>query len=111
MLTGTQSQIEWAEKIRPTVVRAFDRVTAEFEVRAGKQSGEVEAETRLILAILAQKRAETMANARAGYFIKNWQSLSDQVRQMIAADPRYQAIKNARAARRATSVPADAAKT
>jgi hypothetical protein len=101
MLTGTQSQIEWARKIRPTVAEAFDRVEATFTERVAKQTGEAAAETRAILAIIEQKRAETMSNARAGYFIKNWYSLSDQVRQMIAADPRYKIIKDARAARRA----------
>jgi hypothetical protein len=44
-----------------------------------------------------------MANQRAGYFIREWQELSDQVRQMIAKDPRYQAIKDQRASRRRTA--------
>ena len=34
-----------------------------------------------------------MANPSAGYFIKDWQELTDQVRQMIFKDPRYQTIK------------------
>jgi hypothetical protein len=34
-----------------------------------------------------------MAIAQAGYFIRDWQNLNDQVRQMIAKDPQYQAIK------------------
>ncbi|HEX4277712.1 MAG TPA: hypothetical protein VHZ74_20290 [Bryobacteraceae bacterium] len=76
-----------------------------FEARASHQTGETLAETRTILAILEQKRAETMANDRAGYFIRDWQSLSDQVRQLIAADPRYQAIKEARTVRRGAPAP------
>jgi hypothetical protein len=37
-----------------------------------------------------------MAQERAGYFIKDWHELTDQVRQMIAKDPRYQVIKSNR---------------
>jgi hypothetical protein len=38
-----------------------------------------------------------MSRSQAGYFIRDWQEISDQVRQMIFQDPRYQAIKNHRA--------------
>jgi hypothetical protein len=48
------------------------------------------------IAILEEKRAEVMANDRAGYFIRDWQELGDQVRRMIGQDARYQAIKAAR---------------
>ena len=37
-----------------------------------------------------------MRSERAGYFIHDWQEIGDQVRQMIFADPRYQAIKGRR---------------
>jgi len=49
--------------------------------------------TRAIIAIVEEKRAEVMAEDQAGYFIHDWQELSDQVRQMILRDVRYQAIK------------------
>ena len=49
--------------------------------------------TRAIIAILEEKRAEVMANDAAGYFIVEWQELSDRVRRLIIQDPRYQAIK------------------
>jgi hypothetical protein len=52
-----------------------------------------------VIAILEEKRAETMANNQAGYFIRNWQELTDQVRQLIAADVRYQAIRANRKSR------------
>ena len=68
------------------------------------QTGEKQSETRTILAILEQKRVETMANRQAGYFIRDWQELSDQVRQLIAKDPRYQAVKDQRTARRSTTI-------
>jgi hypothetical protein len=99
-LTGTQSQIEWAETIRVNVDREFDRVASVFEAQATRQTELDQADTRAIIAILEAKRTETFANERAGYFIRDWQELNDQVRQMIAKDPGYQAIKTNRAARR-----------
>jgi hypothetical protein len=92
LLIGTASQVEWAERIRQSVDREFDRVANAFEAVACKQTQSDRAETRCVIALLEEKRAETMANDRAGYFIRNWQELSDQVRRMIAEDHRYQAI-------------------
>lgn len=103
-LTGTPNQVEWAEQIRLTVAQEFDRVARVFQAQAGIQTGQKQSETRTILAILEQKRAETMANRQAGYFIREWQELSDQVRQMIAKDPRYQAVKDQRVARRRAAI-------
>ena len=57
-------------------------------------------DTQAVIAILEDKRAEVMSREQAGYFIHDWQEISDQVRHMIARDPRFQAIKVARAARR-----------
>ena len=34
-----------------------------------------------------------MARDQAGYFIKEWQEISDQVRKMLLADARYQMIR------------------
>src|SRR5437763_11969189 len=101
-LTGTPAQVEWAERIRLTVAQEFDRVAKVFQAQLSLQTGQNQAETRTIIAILEQKRETTMANEKAGYFIRDWQELSDQVRQMIAKDPRYLAIKAQRARRRAT---------
>jgi hypothetical protein len=103
-LTGTPAQVEWAERIRLTVAREFDRVAKVFQAQVGIQTGQKQAETRTIIAILEQKRAETMAIRTAGYFIREWQELSDQVRRMIADDPRYQTIRDQRAVRRRTAV-------
>jgi hypothetical protein len=41
-----------------------------------------------------------MRREEAGYFIHDWQEIGDQVRQMIFHDPRYQAIRGNKAARR-----------
>ena len=99
-MTGTASQVEWAEQIRLRVSQEFDRVADAFRIQAGKQTELDKAETLTVIAILEEKRIETMANDRAGYFIRDWQELSDQVRQLIARDPRYQAIKTNRTERR-----------
>jgi hypothetical protein len=97
--TGTPNQIEWAEQIRLTVTWEFDRVANAFRLRMNQQTGPDQAETLAVIAILEQKRTETMANTQAGYFIRDWRELSDQVRQMIWKDPRYQEIKARREAR------------
>ena len=57
-------------------------------------------EMEAVIAILENKRVEVMSVRRAGYFIQVWQEITDQVRQMIFHDARYQAIKTKREARR-----------
>ena len=99
-MTGTPSQIEWAEQIRPRVDAEFERVATAFRFTADHQTGADREDTLSVIAILEEKREETLANDQAGYFIRNWQELTDQVRQSIAADERYQTIRQAREARR-----------
>jgi len=108
-LTGTESQIEWAERIRVNVAREFDRVANAFRTVAGKQTAQGRSETQKVLAILEEKRAETMSNRRAGYFIRDWQELNDQVRQLIFKDSRYQAIQADRTARSDNEIQKNAA--
>lgn len=98
-MTGTPSQIEWAAILRPRAGAEFDRVARAFEVVADNQSGPERADTETILTILAEMRADVMANNRAGYFIREWQEPDGRVRLMIAADARYHAIQAQRAAR------------
>ena len=92
-LTGTVNQIEWAERIRTEVNVEFDRVASALEAAARRQGEPDRSNTRAMMAILEDKRAEVMANQKAGYFIHDWQELRDQVRQLIKGDPRYKAIK------------------
>jgi hypothetical protein len=99
-MTGTPSQIEWAELIKPRVNAEFDRVSKALRVAGGKQVEQNRIDTCAVIAILEEKRVEVMAKDQAGYFIRDWQELKDQVRQMIAQDSRYQAIKAKKAARR-----------
>lgn len=98
-LTGTPSQIEWAELIKPRVGAEFDRVAAALTGAGATRSDHVRADARAAVAILEDKRAEVMANASAGYFIRDWQELNGQVRRLIVQDPRYRAIQASKVAR------------
>lgn len=99
-LHGTPSQVEWAERIRKNVDAEFDRVAAAFRSVAASQSTQDREETERVISILEDKRAQVMAVRDAGHFIKSWQEITDQVRQMIFHDKRYQTIKSARESRR-----------
>jgi hypothetical protein len=92
-LVGTVNQVAWAEQIRAKVNAEFDRVVKALESREPSQTEQHQSETRAVIAILEDKRANVMAEDQAGYFIHNWQELRDQVRRMIIQDPRYLAIK------------------
>ena len=92
-LLGSTSQIEWAVAIRTRVNDEFDRVAKSFRSIAQRQDARKRSDTEAILAILEDKRTEVLSRDRAGYFIHDWQEISDQVRQMIGQDPRYQLIK------------------
>ena len=99
-MSGTASQVEWAQRIRCRVNDEFDRVARAFRSVAAKQSDERRAATEAILGILEEKRTAVMSRHDAGYFIKEWQEIGDQVRQTIFHDPRFQAIQAARVAPR-----------
>jgi hypothetical protein len=98
-MSGTSSQVEWAERIKRQKIAEFDRVAAALRSVAGKQDHEKRADTEAVIAILEDKRAEVMSKRHAGYFIHEWQEISDQVRRMIGQDSRYQAIQARKAAR------------
>jgi hypothetical protein len=91
--------VEWAERIRRQVSAEFDRVAKALESAMSRQTEAKRAETLSVIAILEDKRAEVMAHDQAGYFIREWQELRDQVRRMITQDSRYQAIRANRGAR------------
>jgi len=92
-MTGTPVQIEWAEEIKLRAGAEFDRVAAAFQIVAAKQTGQTLLDTKAVIGLIGEKRGEVMAQRRAGYYIREWQELSDQVRRMIARDSRYQAIQ------------------
>jgi hypothetical protein len=99
-MAGTPNQVEWAVRIKRKVNAEFDRVAASSRLIANRQSGSQRTDTKAIIAILEDKRVEVMRREQAGYFIHEWQEIGDQVRQMIFQDPRYQAIRGNKAARR-----------
>jgi hypothetical protein len=86
---GSPARIEWAKEIRIRVSAEFDRVSSALQAAAKKQGLPERERTTAVLQILEDKRAEVMAINDSGYFIRDWQELTDQVRRMIAADPRY----------------------
>jgi len=92
-LTDTANQVEWAERIKRQVDSEFDRVSASLRLVAEKQNDVKRADTETIIAILEDKRIQVMGRRQAGYFIRDWQEISDQVRELIRNDARYQAIK------------------
>ena len=92
-LNGAVHEIEWALRIRAQVNAEFDRVARVLERTATQRSGQKRLDTYGMIAILEEKRAEVMSNPDAGYFIRDWQELQDQVRKMMMKDARYQAIK------------------
>ncbi len=89
----SEAQVEWAQRIRVQINAEFDRVAAALRSVAKKQAASRRKDTETIVAILEDKRAEVMNRNQAGYFIRDWQEIDDQVQQMIRQDSRYQAIK------------------
>jgi hypothetical protein len=99
VLKGTAAQVDWAERIQRAVGAEFDRVAAAFRSVALKQDAAKRADTEAILALLAEKRVEVMSIDSAGAFIRDWQDIGDQVRNLISSDPRFEAIRGNRATR------------
>ena len=71
----------------------FDRVARHSDPLHIDRARRKRSDTEAIIAILEDKRVEVLSQNRAGYFIRDWQEISDQVRQMIGKDSRYQADK------------------
>lgn len=92
-MKGTQSQVELAMFIKERVGDDFDRVARTLYEAALGQSPADRADTNEIISILKEHRAAVMSVDEAGHFISTWQELNGRVRETIAADPRYQAIK------------------
>jgi hypothetical protein len=87
--------------IRLRVGAEFDRVATAIASKATTPIDRHCADAQdapAVITILEEKRAE---DDEAGYYIRHWQELNDQVRQMIIRDPRFQAIKANQLARRA----------
>lgn len=104
-MTGEPGQLDWAQQIKPRVEAEFDRVAKAFAEVAAKQTGHAQADTLEMIAVLEEKRAAVMANPSAGYFVSHWRELNDQVRLLLAADPRFKAIQARRTARSLAAPP------
>jgi hypothetical protein len=102
-MTGTPNQVELAEQIKCSVNAEFERVANAFHGVSQIQAGQDRIDTWAIIEILEEKRKEVMAVDQAGYFIRTWRELKDQVRQMIRQDVRYGAIQAERDASRQLS--------
>lgn len=100
-MTGSASQIEWAERIKPKVEAEFDRVVRVFQTLGTTQRELDRSDSQAIVAIVEDIRGTVLANDHAGYYIRIWQELKDQVRHMVSQDPRYQAIRASRELRKA----------
>lgn len=107
-LLGTDTQIEWATRIRCSVDAEFDRVAKALELATSKQSPQNRTDAKDVIVLLEEKRAEVMGKREAGYFIHDWQELNGKVRSMIRDDPRYESIMAKRAARHSCSSLPDA---
>ena len=92
-MTGSEAQVEWAERLRAKVGEEFDRVAAALSSTLAAPSRK--ATRSALLAVLEDNRAEVMSNDRAGYFITQWQEPGEQVRAHLLRDPRYAAIRAA----------------
>ena len=99
-VTGTPSQIEWAVQIKPRVDAEFTRVARAFAEAATRQPEATRPDTLQLIALVEKNRAAVMEREDAGYFIKEWQELGDQVRQMIFREPAFAAIRDRREARK-----------
>jgi hypothetical protein len=97
-LTGAANQIEWDERIRRNVMVEFDRVAKALLLTAETRTGRRQRNAQLALTILSDKRADVLANDRAGYYIQAWRESDGKVRQMITEDPRYALIRESRVA-------------
>ena len=96
LLIGSEAQVEWAEGIRAGVRTEFERVEKSFQSVANRQDAASRIRTEAILVILRDKRDAAMNRSEAGYFIREWQDISDQVRQAIGNDPRFKALRATR---------------
>ncbi len=103
-LHGSESQIEWAGRIRRAVAAEFDRVAMSLERATSMQSAENRRDAEAVIAILEDRGAEVMSRDEAGYFIRDWQEMGGRVRQIVIADVRYAAIKARRIGRRRLQV-------
>jgi len=74
-----------------------DPISKAFQAPAGMSAARDRMDTQAVIVVLKEKRTEVRTKDQAGYFIRVWRELRDQVWKMIRPDSRYQAIKAKRA--------------
>jgi len=70
-----------------------DPVAKAFPAPASMSAAQDRLDTQAVIVVLEEKRTEVRTKHQAGYFIRVWRELRDQVRKMIGQDSSYQAIK------------------
>ena len=95
-LVGTPSQIEWAEQIRrgsPASSIACPALCWRWLVSNQNRTDQT---PRRLSPFSRRNASRCWLGLRQGYFIRDWQELTDQVLRVIRKDPRYQAIRLAK---------------
>ncbi len=95
-MTGSEAQVEWAERIKGQVRAEFDRVENALLGVCSRQAPADQDDTRAIVAILRRYRDEVLGNPSAGYFIHHWQEAGEQIRRTFAENPEYRVIRASR---------------
>ena len=74
-----------------------DPVAKALQALAGMPAAQDRMDIQAVIVVPEEKRTEVRTKDQAGYFIRVWRKLRDQVRKLIGKDSRYQAIKAERA--------------
>ena len=74
-----------------------DPVAKAFATPSGMSAAQDGIDTQAVIVVPKEKRTEVRTKHQAGYFIRVWRELRDQVRKIIGKDSRYKAIKAKRA--------------
>jgi hypothetical protein len=99
-MIGKVNQVKQAEQVKARINTEFDRIARALVSAAAKQAGQDRTDTETVLVILEDKRIEVMEKDQASYFLNNWRELSEEVREKIVQDSRYQDLNTQRARRR-----------
>ena len=74
-----------------------DPVAKALQAPAGMSAAQDRMDTQSVIVVPEEKRTEVRTKDHAGYFVRVWRELRDQVRNMIGQDSRCPAIKAKRA--------------
>ena len=74
-----------------------DPVAKALRAPAGMSAAQDRMDIQAVIVVLKEKSTKVRTKDQAGYFIRVWRELRNQVRKMIGQDSRYQAIKAKRA--------------